>query len=92
MDTAYVTILRIKAGRKIYHGSLDHFPLRLRKRLGGGTTRTVLVIYAAAVISGALGVVVLFVSPQTTVIIVSVSAVMALVFLVWLARVDMERA
>jgi len=91
MDTAYVTVLRLKAGRKIYHGSPDHFPLRLRRRMEGKTVQTVLVIYGAAVLSGALGVVVLFVSPQTTVIIVSVAAVVALVFLLWLARIDMEQ-
>lgn len=92
LDTVYVTVLRLKAGRKIYHGSPDHFPLRLRRRLGGGTVRTVLVIYAAALVSGALGVVVLFMSPRVTVIIVVGAAVVALIFLAWLARVDMERA
>ena len=52
IDTVYVTVLRLRAGRKIYHGSPDHFPLRLRRRLGGSTTRTVLVIYAAGVVFG----------------------------------------
>ena len=55
LDTAYVTILRLKAGRKIYHGSPDHFPLRLRRRLGGSTTRTVLATYALGVAAGGLG-------------------------------------
>jgi UDP-GlcNAc:undecaprenyl-phosphate GlcNAc-1-phosphate transferase len=91
LDTVYVTFLRLKAGRKIYHGSPDHFPLRLRKRLGGGTARAVTIVYGAAILSGALGIVILFVSPQTTMIIVAVSAVVALIFLVWLARVDMEQ-
>jgi len=45
VDTVYVSVLRFRAGRKIYHGSPDHFPLRLRRRLGGSTLRTVLVTY-----------------------------------------------
>ena len=56
IDTVYVTVLRLRAGRKIYHGSPDHFPLRLRRRLGGSTVRAVLVSYAAAVVLGALGI------------------------------------
>ena len=35
VDTFYVMFLRARAGRKIYYGSPDHIPLRLRRRLGG---------------------------------------------------------
>jgi UDP-GlcNAc:undecaprenyl-phosphate GlcNAc-1-phosphate transferase len=34
-DTVYVTLLRARAGRPFWHGSPDHFPLRLRRALGG---------------------------------------------------------
>lgn len=89
-DTAYVTVLRLRAGRKVYHGSPDHFPLRLRKRLGGSTTRAVLVSYAAAVALGGAGLALLFVDARTTVWIVAVSGGLVFAALLWLARVPME--
>ena len=90
IDTAYVTILRIKAGRKIYHGSPDHFPLRVRHRLGGWTEGTVVVSYAVAVIFGALGLLVLYLEPVETLILTGVVGLVVTVLLVWLAMVPME--
>jgi hypothetical protein len=89
-DTAFVTVLRLRARRKIYHGSPDHIPLRLRRRLGGRTVPTVLVLYGAAVLSGSLGLLVLFLDVRQTLILVAVSGVVGLAALVWLARVNME--
>jgi UDP-GlcNAc:undecaprenyl-phosphate GlcNAc-1-phosphate transferase len=90
IDTVYVMALRIRAGRKIYYGSPDHFPLRLRKRLDGWTEGTVVLSYAVAVIFGAIGLVVLFLDPISTLIVTAVFGVTALGFLVWLAMVPME--
>jgi UDP-GlcNAc:undecaprenyl-phosphate GlcNAc-1-phosphate transferase len=90
VDTVYVVFLRIRAGRKIYHGSPDHFPLRLRERLGGSTLNTVLVSYAAAVVFGSLGIVIMFLDPRSTLILTGVAAVVVLAILVWLGRVPME--
>ncbi len=90
VDTAYVTVLRLRAGRRIYHGSPDHFPLRLRRRLGGSTPATVLVVYAVAVVSGGLGLAVLYLGPAATVALVVAAALAALAALVWLARVRMD--
>jgi len=90
IDTAYVTVLRLRAGRKVYHGSPDHFPLRLRKRLGGSTVRAVLVSYAAAVVLGGAGLALLFVDAETTLWITGACAVLVLAALVWLAAVPME--
>ncbi len=56
-------VLRVRAGRKIYYGSPDHFPLRVRRRLDGWTAGTVVVSYAVAVVFGAVGLVVLFLDP-----------------------------
>ncbi len=90
VDTAYVTVLRLRAGRKIYHGSPDHFPLRLRRRLGGSTRAAVLVSYGAAVVLGGLGLLLLFVDARTTLWIVGGSGTAVLAALVWLARLPME--
>jgi len=90
IDTVYVTILRIRAGRKIYHGSPDHFPLRLRRRLGGSTTKTVLVIYAAGAVFGALGLLVMYLDQTTTIVLTAVVGVVVLGLLIWLARVPTE--
>lgn len=92
LDTVYVTVLRLKAGRKIYHGSPDHFPLRLRQRFGGRTVLTVLTIYGAGILCGALGLTVVFVSPQWTLILAGGAGVIAVGVLVWLARVEMGPA
>lgn len=89
IDTVYVTALRLRAGRKIYHGSPDHFPLRLRRRLGGSTTRTVLVIYGAAVVLGGVGLLVMYLDETTTVAVTAVVGIVILGLLVWLARVRM---
>jgi UDP-GlcNAc:undecaprenyl-phosphate GlcNAc-1-phosphate transferase len=90
-DPGYVTALRLREGRKVYHGSPDHFPLRLRKRLGGSTERTVLVIYAAGVVFGTLGLMVMYLDPTTTIVLTSVVGVLVLAVLVWLGRVPMVR-
>ena len=91
IDTVYVSVLRLKAGRRIYHGSPDHFPLRLRRRLGGSTVRTVLLSYAAAIVLGGVGLSFLFLSPATTVAVGAATAVVTVAVLAWLARVDMGR-
>jgi UDP-GlcNAc:undecaprenyl-phosphate GlcNAc-1-phosphate transferase len=90
IDTAYVTVLRLRAGRKIYHGSPDHFPLRLRKRLAGRTVATVLCTYAAGLLLGGLGVLVMYLDPRTTVILCAGVGLVVLAVLVWLGRVVME--
>jgi UDP-GlcNAc:undecaprenyl-phosphate GlcNAc-1-phosphate transferase len=90
IDTVYVVVLRLRAGRRIYYGSPDHFPLRLRRRLGGSTARTVLVIYAAGVVLGAIGLSVMVLDPLATVAVTAVVAAAVLGVLIWLARVPME--
>ncbi|HHQ47633.1 MAG TPA: undecaprenyl/decaprenyl-phosphate alpha-N-acetylglucosaminyl 1-phosphate transferase [Acidobacteria bacterium] len=90
VDTVYVSVLRARAGRKIYFGSPDHFPLRLRRRLGGSTTRTVLVTYAAAAALGGAGLAVLWLDPVETVWLTGITAVVIVAVLAWLARVPME--
>lgn len=55
-DTAYVSVLRARAGRPFWHGSPDHFPLRLRRRLGGDVRRTALVCYLLTAVGGAIGI------------------------------------
>ena len=90
IDTVYVMVLRVKAGRKIYHGSPDHFPLRMRRRLDGWTAGTVFVSYAVAVVFGAIGLVVLFLDPVSTLVVTGVVGVTVIGLLAWLALVPME--
>lgn len=91
IDTVFVTILRIRAGRKIYHGSPDHFPLRMRRRFDGWTAGTVVMSYAVAVIFGALGLVILFLDPTSTLILTAVVGTVVVGLLAWLAVVPMEK-
>lgn len=90
IDTAYVIVLRLKSGRKVYYGSPDHFPLRVRRTLDGWTAGTVVVSYAVAVVFGSLGLVILFLDPMSTMILTAVVGVVTLGLLVWLAAVPME--
>ena len=90
IDTVYVMVLRLKAGRKIYYGSPDHFPLRVRRRLDGWTAGTVAVSYAVAVVFGAIGLVVLFLDPMATLIVTGVVGVVSTALLAWLAMVPMD--
>ncbi len=90
VDTVYVSILRMRAGKKIYHGSPDHFPLRLRKRLGGSTTKSLLWIYGAALLSGSAGILSLYLDVRQTLILVAAALIAATITLIWLAAVDME--
>ncbi len=55
-DTAYVSVLRARAGRPFWHGSLDHFPLRLCRVLGGRVGTTVAAVIALAALGAAVGV------------------------------------
>lgn len=55
-DTVYVSLLRARAGKPFWHGSPDHFPLRLKRVLGGDVRRTVLVCWALALAGAATGV------------------------------------
>lgn len=90
IDTCYVIVLRLRAGRRIYHGSPDHFPLRLRRRLDGSTTRTVLAIYAAGTLLGGIGLLVMYLDPIATAVVTAAVGVIVISLLVWLARVPME--
>ena len=90
IDTVYVSILRFRAGRPVYFGSPDHFPLRLRRKLGDSTVKTVILSYVAAIVFGAMGLRVLFASVVETIVICGIAALAAIVILFWLASVDME--
>ena len=90
IDTIYVMFLRARAGRKIYYGSPDHIPLRLRKRLGGSTVRTVVVCYGAAVVFGGIGLGILYLDPVQTTVVIGVVGAVVLGILIWLSRVKME--
>lgn len=61
-DTLYVSVLRARAGKPFWHGSRDHFPIRLNHALGLDVRRTVLICYGLAAVGGvvALGTVALW--------------------------------
>jgi UDP-GlcNAc:undecaprenyl-phosphate GlcNAc-1-phosphate transferase len=89
VDTVYVSFLRARAGRKIYHGSPDHFPLRLRRRVGGSTVTTVLLTYTASLALGGAGLLALYLDPAQTLWLAAGCGLLVLVALGWLARVRM---
>ena len=54
-DTVYVSLLRARAGKPFWHGSPDHFPLRLRAVMGGDVGKTVAAVVAMAGIGAVVG-------------------------------------
>lgn len=55
-DTAYVSVLRARAGRPFWYGSPDHFPLRLHRRLNGSVRRTVSAVLGLSFVGALVGV------------------------------------
>ena len=91
-DTAYVTVLRARAGKPFWHGSPDHFPLRLRRRLGGDVRRTVASCWGLTLLGGVAGVgsAALW-SWQVALWVLGVYSASVVVLLLWLATVRMDR-
>lgn len=90
-DTAYVTVLRARAGRPFWHGSPDHFPLRLRRAWGGGVRPAVVTCYALAAAGGVTGAgCALWWSWQLSLWLLGGLAAVFLAMLGWLARIDMR--
>lgn len=90
-DTAYVSVLRARAGRPFWHGSPDHFPLRLRRALDGRVRPAVAVCYAISALGAGVGVgsALLWEWPFALGAVAALAAAM-LVLLAWLARIRME--
>ena len=55
-DTAYVSVLRARAGKPFWYGSADHFPLRLHRLLDGSVRRTVTAVLGLAAVGAFVGV------------------------------------
>lgn len=92
-DTVYVTILRARAGRPFWHGSPDHFPLRLRRAWGGRVRPAVLTCYALAAAGGAIGGgCALWWSWQLALAVLGAFGAALVALLAWLARIDMKPA
>ena len=90
-DTAYVSVLRARAGRPFWYGSPDHFPLRLLRLLGGAVNRTLGVILAIAALGAMVGISTATVLPwEVGVWTLGGYALGVVVLLIVLARVKME--
>ncbi|MFI5142466.1 MAG: MraY family glycosyltransferase [Thermoanaerobaculales bacterium] len=90
-DTVFVTLLRARAGKPFWHGSPDHFPLRLARVLGGNVRITVSACIALAAVGGGVGLGAAFLFPwQVGLAALGFYELAIVVLLVWLARVRME--
>ncbi len=90
-DTLYVSVLRARAGKPFWHGSRDHFPIRLNQALGLDVRRTVLICYGLAAAGGAvaLGTVALW-SWQVAVALTAAYGLVLLGLLLSLLKVRVE--
>ena len=90
-DTAYVSVLRARAGKPFWHGSPDHFPLRLRVRLGGSTAKAMAMVVALSALGAVAGVGTAVLWPwEVGVAVLGGYALAMVVLLAVLARVRME--
>ena len=90
-DTVYVSLLRARAGKPFWHGSPDHFPLRLQARIGGSVGVTVTAVIALAAVGAGVGVGTATVwSWQVGLWLLGGYAVVVIALLFALARVRME--
>ncbi len=91
-DTAYVTVLRARAGKPFWHGSPDHFPLRLKRAFQGDVRRTVLTCWGLALAGCIAGVAAVVAVPwQWGLAGMGAVVVVQLGVLMVLARQPMER-
>lgn len=88
-DTAYVMILRFFKGKPIYHGSPDHFALRLRKKVKS-VPYVVNISCSVGLLFGALGIWVSKATPTTTLWAAGGVFVFFVVAGFWLATVKMD--
>lgn len=89
-DTVYVSVLRARAGRPFWHGSPDHFPLRLRRAIGGDTRRVALVCYGLAGAGALAGLGTVAWWPwQVALLVLGLYALVLVTLLAFLARVPM---
>jgi UDP-GlcNAc:undecaprenyl-phosphate/decaprenyl-phosphate GlcNAc-1-phosphate transferase len=89
-DTVYVSLLRARAGHPFWYGSRDHFPLRLRRRLGGDVRRATTVCYALAGAGASVGLgAMAWWSWQVALVALGAYALALVALLAWLARVAM---
>jgi UDP-GlcNAc:undecaprenyl-phosphate GlcNAc-1-phosphate transferase len=90
-DTVYVSILRARAGRPFWHGSPDHFPLRLHRLFGRDVRKTAVACYVLSAIGALTGLGLLAWLPwQAGVAALGAYLVVLVALLVYLVRIPME--
>jgi UDP-GlcNAc:undecaprenyl-phosphate GlcNAc-1-phosphate transferase len=89
-DTFLVMILRFKQGKNIFHGSLDHFALRL-ERLGFPRRKVVLIAYLVSVCLSTAALMIVKVHFRWAVAIYIIVAAFSISISYNLSKVDMEK-
>jgi len=89
-DTLFVMVFRLRRGQSMFHGSNDHFAIRLKK-LGWPVKKIVVVSYFAAALLSAWAVALIRVSYQPLLYIcIGLLAVVFIALAYLLGRIDME--
>lgn len=88
-DTLFVMYIRWMRGVPVFWGSPDHFALRMR-RWSLSVPQVAVISYAAALLLGGTGLLLMFVSLEVAAGLVGTAAVLAFVAAFWLKRVDMS--
>ena len=88
-ETAFLIVVRLAKRIHPLKGSPDHFALRL-KRKGWGVERIVISTYAAGILLGICGLILVYAPLQIAVAALAVTAVLALIFTVFILQEDFK--
>jgi UDP-GlcNAc:undecaprenyl-phosphate GlcNAc-1-phosphate transferase len=87
-DTLFVMYIRWLRGIPVFWGSPDHFALRLR-HWALSVRQVALLSYLVGTLLGGIGVLMMFTSSQTAVVLVGATMIVALAAGLWLKRINM---
>ena len=86
-DLGFVMLVRFSLRLPVYHGSPDHFAVRL-SRYGRSKRRVSLSAYGAGIIAGVLALIAAYTQQNIAIAVLAFSALLALGMLLWLWRLD----
>jgi UDP-GlcNAc:undecaprenyl-phosphate GlcNAc-1-phosphate transferase len=90
LDTTLVTLARLRRGQRPWHGSPDHFAVRLRRH-GWSPNQVALYACGLGAIGGSIGVALTFASQAAALALAACTGLLLLGNLAWLWRLDPTR-
>ena len=86
-DTIFVMMMRAKKKLPIFLGSQDHYAIRLKK-LGLSVGQVVVLSYLFALVTGGLAILIMYLVPLYSIIILAALAFLTIAAILWLNRLE----